>query len=155
MGMPQDAVNLIREWLSSRSFYYNASIWLTPGNSSDVKQNLLLISANALRSCLRHEGNAMLSFELLHKTHQKSTPKQIMLYQIAIGLHKKVNSCHFPNTFEQVSFLDQVICTGRQLKFQIHRNFNGEIGLNKAANKFYYINDEISLDMLSLSFCSL
>ena len=63
-----------------------------------------------------------------------------------------INSSNFPNTFEQVSFLDLVICTGRQLKFQIHRNFNGKIGLNNTANKLYYIKDEIGLDMLGLSF---
>ena len=34
--------------------YYNAVIWLTPSLSSDVKQNLLSISANVLRNCLMH-----------------------------------------------------------------------------------------------------
>ena len=59
-----------------------------------------------------------------------------MLYQIAIGLHKLVNSCDFPNSFEHITFLDQVICTSRQLRFQILRKFNSKIGLNETANKF-------------------
>jgi hypothetical protein len=36
--------------------YYSAVIWLTPSLSPDMKQNLLSISANALRSCLMHGG---------------------------------------------------------------------------------------------------
>ena len=48
--------------------YYNASIWLTPSLSSDLKQSLLSVSANVLRSCLMHEGFDI-SFENLHRTH--------------------------------------------------------------------------------------
>ena len=54
--------------------YYNANVWLTPNLSSDMKQNLLSISATALRSCLMHEGFDI-SFENLHKTH-----KNVLLY---------------------------------------------------------------------------
>ena len=36
--------------------YYNTTIWLTPEISTVTKQNLLSISANALRSCLMHDG---------------------------------------------------------------------------------------------------
>ena len=85
----------------------------------------------------------------------KSTPKQIMLYQLAIGLHKMVNSLDFPNTFEHVTILDQVICTGRQLRFQILRKFQSKIGINETTNKIYYLNNSISLDMLSLTFVHL
>ena len=102
-----------------------------------------------------HDGNDVLSFEKLHKMHLKSTPKQIMLYQIANGLHKLVNSLDFPNTFEHVTFLDQVVCTGRQLRFQILRNLKSKIGMNETANKLYYINNLISLDMLGFCFVHL
>ena len=56
--------------------YYNLSIWLTPGISHDMKQNLLSISANALRTCLRHYGHDV-SFESLHKIHEKSTQSKL------------------------------------------------------------------------------
>ena len=49
--------------------YYNSNIWLTPSLSPDMKQNLLSISATALRSCLMHKGFDI-SFENLHKTHK-------------------------------------------------------------------------------------
>ena len=53
--------------------YYNASIWLTPSLDSVSKQSLLSLSANALRSCLMHDGFDI-SFEKLHETHKKCTP---------------------------------------------------------------------------------
>ena len=49
--------------------YYNSVIWLTPELNLQIKQSLLSVSANALRSCLRHDGSDVLSFEMLHKTH--------------------------------------------------------------------------------------
>ena len=48
--------------------------------------------------------------------------------------------------------MDQTICSSRQLKFQIMKKANRKIGMNIAANKFYHINNEISFDMLNLSF---
>ena len=54
--------------------------------------------------------------------------------------------------FDHIMVLDQLICTRRQLKFEIIRKFNNKIGMNIQANKFYYINSEISLDMLNMSF---
>ena len=57
--------------------YYNAVIWLTPMLHSELKQSLLSISANALRTCLRNDGFDI-SFEKIHKVHKKSTPKQII-----------------------------------------------------------------------------
>ena len=70
--------------------YYNSCIWLTPNLSSDLKQNLLSISANALRSCVSFQSNDI-SFENIHKINKKSTPKQLMKYKIAISLHKIIN----------------------------------------------------------------
>ena len=50
--------------------YYNAAIWLLPSLNSDLKQSLLSILANALRSCVRHDGFDI-SFENVHKTNKK------------------------------------------------------------------------------------
>ena len=75
-----------------------------------------------------------------------------MVYQNAISLHKTLNDPNFPSNFEHVTLIDQVICTGRQLGFQILRKNNGKIGINMTANKMYYINDLISLDMTFVHF---
>ena len=130
--------------------YYNAVIWLTPNISCDAKHNLLSISANALRSCLMYDG-FNISFENIHKVNLKCTPAQIMLYQIAIYLHRTLNFEKCP-TFEQTTVLEQIVCGGRQLRFEIIRVLNGKIGMNTTANKFYHISKQISLDQLNLSY---
>ena len=130
--------------------YYNSCIWLTPDLSPDLKQNLLSISANALRSCVNFSGYDV-SFENIHIVNKKSTPKQLMKYQIAISLHKLINVNPESLNFDQVMVMDQVVCTGRQLRFQVLRKYNHKIGMNIMANKFYHINNEISLDMLNIS----
>ena len=107
----------------------------------------LSISANALRSCLRHEGNDV-SFESMHKLDKKSTPKQIMLYLISFSLHKILNTDDFPSIFELLTVTDQIICTGRQLRFQIFRNHNSKIGMT--ANKLSCITNEIGFEMQNL-----
>ena len=46
----------------AKKIYYNAGIWLTPELSAVMKQSLLSISANALRSCMM-SFNCDVSFE--------------------------------------------------------------------------------------------
>ena len=130
--------------------FYNASIWLTPSLSSDLKQNLLSVSANALRSCLTHAGFDI-SFDDLHKIHKKCTPTQIMYYQLALNLHKTLNQDPSDLNFEVITVLDQLVCTSRQLKFKIFRNSNSKIGFNTTANKLFYLNDKIGLELLNLT----
>ena len=130
--------------------YYNSVIWLTPNITSDLKQNLLSISACALKSCLTHYGHDI-SFENIHKINSKCTPKQIMLYQISLNLHKILNS-NGPVNNELVTVLDQMICGRRQLRFEIYRDFRGKIGMNTTANKLFFISNKIPLDLLNLSF---
>ena len=40
----------------------------------------------------------------------------------------------------------------QQSKFEILRNFQGKIGMNTMANKFYHISKLIGLDQLNLGF---
>ena len=75
-----------------------------------------------------------------------------MKYQIALSLHKLVNANNEFLSFDQVMVMDQIVCTSRQLRFQIFRKFQHKIGMNIPANKFFYINNEISLDMLNHTF---
>ena len=131
--------------------YYNAVIWLTPSLSADIKQCLLSISASALRSCLSH-GGFEISFDNLHKSHKKCTPTQIMYYQLALNLHKTLNFDECELSFEFITALDQLICTRRQVLFQIFRNSNCKIGLNFTANKLFYLNNKIGLEQLNQNF---
>ena len=130
--------------------YYNAVIWLTPNINCNLKHDLLSISANALRTCLSHVGFNV-SFVDIHKINSKCTTQQSMLYQIALNLHKFLNS-DLPLTFEKISLFDQMVCGRRQSKFEILRNFQGKIGMNTMANKFYHISKLIGLDQLNLGF---
>ena len=103
--------NEMRTLLDSNFYsvlYYNAVIWLTPSINCDLKHNLLSISANALRTCLSHVGFNV-SFLDIHKLNSKCTPNQIMLYQIALNLHRVINSTQ-PLTFEKITILDQMVC---------------------------------------------
>ena len=52
----------------------------------------------------------------IHKNSKKCTIDQIMLYNQAIQLHKTINHTDFQNTFEQITVVDQAVCTDRQLK---------------------------------------
>ena len=117
----------------------------------DLRQSLLSISANSLRTCLKHDG-LDISFKKIHRVHKKSTPKQFMLYHQAIQLHKVITQPDIPNCFEHVTIIEQTVCTGRQLKFKIIRTNTRKIGMNTTANKFYCISDQIGLDTLSLNF---
>ena len=78
-----------------------------------------------------------------------------MFYQMSLNLYKTLNNTQHELSFETVTVLDQIICSRRQLKFKIHRNFNNKIGLNTTANKLYHLNDLISLDQLNLNFVHL
>ena len=131
--------------------YYNSVIWLTPSLNSSLKQNLLSISAKALRSCIKNDGFEI-SFVNIHKNSNKCTPNQIMLYQIALNLHKLINDLDDPLNFDQIELLEQIVCTRRQLRFEIHKNNNVKIGMNTVANKLYHVSNLIGLDMLNLGF---
>ena len=60
--------NLVDSYFYS-VLYYNASIWLTPSLSADLKQKLS-VSSNALRSCVKYHSYEV-SFEELHKNCKK------------------------------------------------------------------------------------
>ena len=63
-----------------------------------------------------------------------------------------VNELEIGCTFEHVTLLTQIVCTRRQLTFKTLRNNVFKIGRNTTANKFYHLNDQISLNTLSLGY---
>ena len=131
--------------------YYNSVLWLTPSLGSALKQSLISISANALRSCMMSYSSEI-SFETIHKMCKKCTPAQIMSYQTSLHLHKTIGEIYESCSSEHVSLLNNIICTGRQLKFEVVRSNKSKIGLNTLSNKFYHINKLIGLDSLNLTF---
>ena len=136
---------------ATAQWLYNTVIWLTPTISPVMKQSLLSVSANALRSCLYCEPE--ISFESLHLKCKKCTPKQVMLYQISLQLHKTLNLCNDTINTETIRVIEQTVFTRRQLNFEIYRN--SKIGMNSQANKFYHITKLITLDKLDMSFVHL
>ena len=119
--------------------YYNSVLWLTPGLSAVLQQSLLSISANALRSCML-SFNSEISFENIHKKCKKCKPTQIMFYQTSLQLHKSINEIYDYCTSEHATLLNNIVCTRRQLKFEITRNNRGKIGMNTFSNKFYHVS---------------
>ena len=93
-----------------------------------------------------------ISFDNWHKNNKKSTPTQIMLYQISLKLHKVVNETDPQIPTETIRVLEQIICTRRQLNFEIFKNNTYKIGMNTTGNKFNHVNKQIGLDKLNLSF---
>ena len=133
--------------------YYNSVIWLTPEICSQMKQSLLSIS-NALRSCMLNNCTEI-SFIRIHEIWKKCTPSQIMLYQNSLELHKFLNTIDGYLTTEHVRVLTNIICTSRQLTFEVTRSNVFKIGMNTRSNKFYHLNKLIRLDNLNLGFVHL
>ena len=131
--------------------YYNSSIWLSPDLSSACKQNLLSVSALCLRSCLTSQ-NYDVSFINLHKINNKCTPNQIMLYQISLLLFETANENSSTPSRSFVRLMDQVVCSGRQVMFELHRANRTKIGMNSIENKLYHINKIIVMDKLNWSY---
>ena len=75
-----------------------------------------------------------------------------MSYQSSIFLYKTLNNIHSYCRNEHASLLNNVVCTGRQLKFQVVRSNNTKIGMNMISNKFYHISKQIGLDLFNLKF---
>ena len=126
-------------------------LWLTPALNSIMKHLLLSVSASALRSCIMSRNN-LISFESFHKRCKKCTPTQIMSYQSSILHYKTMNDMFKYCSTEHAKLLNNVVCTSRQLKFEIIKNNVTRIGLNTLSNRFYYISKLVSLDLLNLTF---
>ena len=75
-----------------------------------------------------------------------------MSYQLSLQLHKSLNEMYNLCTTEHTSILNNIVCTSRQLNFEILRNNRSKIGMNTFSNKFYHITKMISLNNLNLGF---
>ena len=75
-----------------------------------------------------------------------------MSYQSAIHLHKTLSKMSNLCTPEHARILTNIVCTTRQINFEIIRNKKIKIGMNTISNKFYQISKLIRLDYLNLTF---
>ena len=75
-----------------------------------------------------------------------------MFYQTSLQLHKSINEIYNCCTSEHTTLLNNIVCTGRQVKFEITRDNRGKIGMNTFSNKFYHVSKLIGLDSLNLTF---
>ena len=75
-----------------------------------------------------------------------------MSYQLSLQLHKSLSEMSEKCTTEHTRILNNIVCTSRQLNFEILRDNTSKIGMNTFSNKFYHISKMISLNNLNLSF---
>ena len=148
---PPDKMRSLLDSYFYSVLYYNSVIWLNPELNSQIKQSLLSVSANALRSCML-SNCAEISFIKIHETCKKCTPNQIMSYQNALWLHKTLNEMYSYCSTEHVKILSNIICTSRQLNFEIFKDNFVKIGMNTTNNKFFHLSKQISLNNLNLTF---
>ena len=78
--------------------------------------------------------------------------KKVLKSKVSLKLYRTLNEHENDLTFEHITLMDQIICTRRQLRFQVFKKCNLKIGMNTTANKFSHLNNLIGLDMLNLGF---
>ena len=75
-----------------------------------------------------------------------------MMYQIALNLFKTLNENSVTISTELARVLHQVVCTRRQIMFEIHKTNRSKIGMNANKNNLSHISKLIVMDKLSWSF---
>ena len=89
-------------------------IWLNPGLCSVLKQSLLSISANALKSCMMSISSEI-SFESIHKICKKMHPHPNHVIPNFPSTNEIYDCC----SSEHAALLSNIVCMGRQLKFEV------------------------------------
>ena len=79
-----------------------------------------------------------------------TTPKQIIKYQLSLQLLKIFNSEN--TSLEWLSLTEQIICTGRQTKFEFYCDNRYKIGKNTTINKLLPLNKQVELCDLNCSY---
>jgi hypothetical protein len=154
------AIKLIRKYFSKQeilqlltsNFYsilfYNSEVWHLPNLKPTLKQLLLSASANALKLCQR-TPNMYESFINVHKSCQRATPNQMIMYKHAILLHKLYNNNLPKADWVELNF--QQILTSRQTTFKIIKSNNYLVGNNLISTRLSILNNKIDLNDLNLS----
>ena len=154
------AIKLIRKYFSKQeilklltsNFYsilfYNSEVWHLPNLKPSLKQLLLSASTNALKLCQR-TPDMYESFINIHKSCQRATPNQMIVYKHAILLHKLYNNNLPKADWVELNF--QQILTSRQTTFKIIKSNNYLVGNNLISSRLTVFNNKIDLNDLNLS----
>ena len=130
--------------------YYNSEVWHLNSLKQSMKNQLLSISAKAIKMCTKRLDTWMLSYNNLNEMAGRATPNKLMDYKLALQLYRVVNN--------QVPVPDWVhlnlynIQTRRQTTFATLKNNRLKVGMNTISNRFYHLNGKINLDWLNLSY---
>ena len=96
--------------------------------------------------------NPDISFLAIHSACKKCTPSQLMSYHMSLHLYKTLAELNDYCTTELARLLVNIVCTRRQISFEIIKTNHSKIGMNSISNKFYHISKLISLNNLNLTF---
>ena len=146
-GLFQTSTNLN---LTLSVLYYNSEVWHLNSLKQSMKNQLLSISAKAIKMCTKRLDTWMLSYNNLNEMAGRATPNKLMDYKLALQLYRVVNN--------QVPVPDWVhlnlynIQTRRQTTFATLKNNRLKVGMNTISNRFYHLNGKINLDWLNLSY---
>ena len=129
--------------------FYNSEVWHLNNLKYQLKNSLLTASAKALKVCLKNY-DPYISYENLHKMAKRAVPEKLMMYKLSLQLHKTYN--HQTPIIDWLYLNDNIILTSRQLKFKIAQHNRLRVGVNALSSRFWFLNDKIDLNYLSLSF---
>ena len=132
--------------------FYNSEVWHLQSLHHRMKQQLLSVSARAIKVCTRATDVHLISFEDLHEMVGRATPEKLMIYKLSLQLYRTYNQ-HIP-TQDWVKLNYNGIFTSRQSKFITRKENKLKVGLNSVSNRFFYLNGKIELDWLNLSYNS-
>ena len=117
--------------------YQNSEIWHLNNLKGPLKQKLLSSSARALKSCVKY-CTRNVSQVNIHKTLNRATPDQFLLYRHALTLFKLF---HCPDqSSEWVALNFNQILTSRQTNFISTKSNRKRVGSNAIANRVFIVS---------------
>ena len=128
--------------------FYNSEIWHLPSLKTPLKQSLLSASAKALKVCMYYP-HPYTSFIRIHEINKRALPANLMIYKLAIQLHRLYNSQTYTNEWVHLNF-NQVL-TSRQTTFFTHKTNSNKVGMNALSNRLHILNTLIPLEWLNLT----
>ena len=128
--------------------FYNSEVWHLPNLKPPLKQLLLSASANALKLSQR-TPDVFESYINIHKSCNRASPEQMVVYKHAIILHKLYNNQQPHRDWIEINF-NQVF-TSRQSHFRIIKNNTYNVGNNLLSTRLAILNGKVLLEDLNLS----
>ena len=128
--------------------FYNSEVWHLRTLNQSMKNQLLSISAKALKLWMKTPDLWMLSFNNLHEMAGRATPEKLGDYKLALRLYKVFKN-QIP-TQDWVNLNYNIIQTSRQTNCMTAKTNRLKLGMNLISNRFFYLNGKINLDWLNL-----